>query len=206
MTYLCSCSRSEQQAAVAGAAQRVYPGTCRGRSVSAPAAVRVRVPAGRVRLNDRALGPFEQDVAQDVGDFIVRRSDGLWAYQLAVVVDDAHQGITDVVRGADLLDNAPRQMILQRALGLAQPRYMHVPLLCDENGQKLSKHEGAPLLATGRALDELDRAWAHLGFAPLGARTVGDFQQRAIARWRERWCTGASAAAQSTAARREPAT
>jgi len=206
MTYLCSCSRSEQLAAVAGAAQRVYPGTCRGRSVSPPAAVRVRVPAGRFLFTDRALGSFEQDLAQDVGDFIVRRSDGLWAYQLAVVVDDAYQGITDVVRGADLLDNTPRQMMLQRALGLAHPRYLHVPLLCDENGKKFSKHEGAAALATGCALGELERAWQHLGFAPLGARTIGDFQHRAIARWRERWGPGAGTPAQLSAARLEQTT
>ena len=101
---------------------------------------------------DRAAGRFSQHLKHDVGDFVIRRADGLWAYQLAVVVDDAEQGITDVVRGADLLDNTPRQIFLQRALGLATPRYLHVPLVLSATGEKLSKQTGADRSSTDARL------------------------------------------------------
>ncbi len=106
-------------------------------------AFRTRVPDEQLGFVDRAAGRYAQDLKGDVGDFVIRRADGLWAYQLAVVVDDAEQRITDVVRGADLLDNTPRQIFLQHALGLATPRYLHVPLVLDAAGEKLSKQTGA---------------------------------------------------------------
>jgi len=187
-TYLCSCGRARQAARAGGMNPGVYPGTCRNRAVVPPAAVRFLATPGPVGFTDRAQGGFVQDVAQAVGDFIIKRADQLWAYQLAVVVDDAHQGITDVVRGADLLDNTPRQILLQRALGFALPRYLHVPLVCDARGRKLSKHDGAQALGATNALTELERALQHLGFAPTGAHGVSQFQQRAIALWRQRWC------------------
>ncbi|HQD15750.1 MAG TPA: tRNA glutamyl-Q(34) synthetase GluQRS [Ottowia sp.] len=131
---------------------------------------------------DRRLGPREQDVSQEVGDFVLKRADGLWAYQLAVVVDDADQGITDVVRGEDLADNTPRQILLQRALGLPTPRYLHTPLVLGANGEKLSKQNGAPALDVTQPLDALNAAAAVLGLAPGGA-SVGE----SLARWVNEW-------------------
>jgi glutamyl-Q tRNA(Asp) synthetase len=185
-TFYCRCTRAQLQGAAEGdAAPAAYPGTCRALELGPPGALRLRVPAGVITFTDRAAGTLAQDVAREVGDFILRRSDGLWAYQLAVVVDDAAQGITDVVRGADLLDNTPRQIALQRALGLASPRTLHVPLLRDAQGRKLSKHDGAQPL--GRAvLEELEQAWQHLGFARTGARALAGFQDAAIEQWRAR--------------------
>jgi glutamyl-Q tRNA(Asp) synthetase len=122
-----------------------------------------------------------------VGDFVLRRSDGLWAYQLAAVVDDGDQGITDVVRGEDLLDNTARQIALQRALGLAQPRYLHVPLVRDAQGRKLSKSDGAGAIDTTHPLAVLDQALGHLGIAAGSARTPAELLERAVAAWRVRW-------------------
>ena len=129
--YPCACTRRELEAAPFGAAgERVYPGTCRNRMASgeAPRAQRVRVEATAVAFVDRLQGPQRQDLARDIGDFVVRRADGLYAYQLAVVVDDALQGVTTIVRGADLLASTPRQIFLQRLLGVPTPDYLHVPV------------------------------------------------------------------------------
>ena len=188
--YPCTCSRSalEQAARRLGLAPAVYPGTCRGRTASAvPAGLRVRVPAHIVNFVDRACGPFSQQLAAQVGDFVVRRADGLWAYQLAVVVDDACQQVTDVVRGADLLDNTPRQIYLQRLLHLPTPRYLHVPIALAASGEKLSKQTGAPPLELSDPLRELERAWQHLGFAATGASSVPDLLSHAVQAWRARW-------------------
>ena len=134
-TFRCSCSRS------ALGDERVYPGTCRARREPAvgSSAVRVRVDDAVVAFDDAIQGPVVQALARDVGDFVVLRRDGLFAYQLAVVVDDAEQGIDHIVRGADLLDNTPRQLFLYDALGLRRPRHAHVPVLLARDGQKLSK-------------------------------------------------------------------
>jgi glutamyl-Q tRNA(Asp) synthetase len=143
LAYPCGCTRREiadsQQRAGQAAARHgelVYPGTCRhglpeGR---APRAWRLRVPAGTVRVDDRLRGRFEQDVAAEVGDFVLQRADGLWAYQLAVVVDDAAQGVTDVVRGADLAGSTARQVVLAGALGVPSPRWLHVPVVSGADG------------------------------------------------------------------------
>jgi len=165
-TYLCACSRREiadSALALAADGAQVYPGTCRaglpaGRSARA---LRVRV-AGTVSFVDRVQGSLSQDLAREVGDFVLRRADGQFAYQLAVVVDDADQGVSDVVRGADLLDSTPRQLYLQRLLGLPTPRYLHVPVALDASGDKLSKHTGAH--AIGR--EDLRRALLFLGQPP----------------------------------------
>ena len=144
LTYNCSCSRSDLGAAETP--ERRYPGTCRGgpTSLGVPVATRFRVDgAGPVTVEDRLQGPYTQSVDEAVGDFVLRRRDGFWSYQLAVVVDDAYQGITDVVRGLDLLDNTPRQRLLQAALGVPQPRLLHLPLLTEADGQKLSKSRRA---------------------------------------------------------------
>lgn len=157
MAYPCSCSRRE--------AGEIYPGICRaGARVSGgPFAWRVRVEDQAIGFEDRALGWQEQNLAREIGDFIVLRSDGLFAYQLAVAVDDAEQGITDVVRGADLLDSTPRQIRLQRLLGLRVPSYMHVPVAMNAVGEKLSKQTHAPALCAMDARQELREALRFLG-------------------------------------------
>jgi len=169
--FVCQCSRSTL-AAHGGVHRACEPGAQRW-----DPAVRLRVPNGAVvRFDDAIQGVVVQDVAGEVGDVVLRRADGLWAYQLAVVVDDAAQGITDVVRGADLLDSTPRQILLQRALGLPTPRYAHLPLVVDQDGRKLSKSLAA-LPVDGRdPLPALRAAWAALGQPPgpiAGAGSVG---------------------------------
>ena len=178
--YGCACTRAEIAAAVGPRARHgelVYPGTCRpenggtnGRPVRA---WRFRAE-GRIDWQDRRLGAQSQDLETEVGDFVLKRADGLWAYQLAVVVDDAEQGITDVVRGEDLADNTPRQIALQRALGLPTPRYLHTPLVLAVDGQKLSKQNGAaaldlrdPLARLREALHRLDPRLPLTVLAPL---------------------------------------
>lgn len=194
LVYGCGCTRREiadSQAGVIGVdGERPYPGTCRnglapGRQARA---WRVRVPEGIEQFNDRWLGPQTQDVALCVGDFALKRADGLWAYQLAVVVDDAEQGVTDVVRGADLLGSTARQRVLGRLLGLPLPRMMHVPLVVDPaTGLKLSKQNHAQAVDTSRPLAALAQAWQSLGFAPLAVPDVPAFLAEAIARWAVRF-------------------
>jgi glutamyl-Q tRNA(Asp) synthetase len=180
--YPCGCSRKEiedAQALLGHTRERhtaaVYPGTCRdGLKGKAARAWRLNVErviddlklATPLTWQDRLLGSQQQDVAKDVGDFVLRRADGLWAYQLAVVVDDAAQGITHIVRGADLTDNTARQIVLQHALGLPTPSYMHTPLVLGENGEKLSKQNGAEALDLSDPLKALNRAAQALGLAP----------------------------------------
>jgi glutamyl-Q tRNA(Asp) synthetase len=192
LVYGCDCSRRAIDAAIAarpGWPEGVYPGTCARRSIdpAAARAWRVRVPAATVSFNDRLAGRIGQDLARDVGDFVLRRADGLWAYQLAVVVDDGYQRVTDVVRGADLLDNTPRQIFLQQTLGLATPRYMHVPLVRNAGGEKLSKQTFAPAIDTRNALAELERSAAHLGLSRIGASSVAAFLAAATRAWRDRF-------------------
>ncbi|MHC3908678.1 tRNA glutamyl-Q(34) synthetase GluQRS [Achromobacter marplatensis] len=198
LTYGCGCTRREiadsalrGQAAPGADGERPYPGTCRhglpeGRKARA---WRLRIPAGVEHFEDRWLGPQAQDVAQAVGDFALRRADGLWAYQLAVVVDDAEQGVTDVVRGADLLSSTARQRVLGRLLGLPPVRYLHVPLILDPaSGLKLSKQNGAPAIDMQAPLEALRGAWRALGFAPLSAGAdCGQFLSEATAHWARRF-------------------
>ena len=180
--YPCGCSRKEiedAQALMGHTRARhqaaVYPGTCRnGLNGKTARAWRLNVQRVIADLNlsvpcvwqDRWLGPQQQDVAQEVGDFVLRRADGLWAYQLAVVVDDAAQGITHIVRGADLTDNTARQIVLQQALGLPTPSYLHTPLVLGDNGEKLSKQNGAKALDLTHPLQALNEAARALGLAP----------------------------------------
>jgi glutamyl-Q tRNA(Asp) synthetase len=196
--YPCACTRRELEAAPLGpGGEHVYPGTCRagippGRVARAQRSWRVRVGAGEgtgaatIAFRDRLQGPQQQDLARDVGDFVVKRADGLFAYQLAVVVDDALQGITDVVRGADLLSSTPRQIHLQRLLGLATPSYLHIPIAINADGEKLSKQTRAAPLPP-QALPALLAAWRFLDQAPLDAGVayadVADFWRDALARW-----------------------
>ena len=146
--------------------------------------------AGLVHWVDRRLGPQSQQLDTAVGDFVVKRADGLWAYQLAVVVDDADQGITHVVRGEDLADNTPRQIWLQHCLGLPTPVYLHTPLVCGPNGEKLSKQNGATPLALSDPLHTLQEAARVLGLAlpTAPAETpLTDWLAQAVPAWRQRW-------------------
>jgi len=148
-TYWCSCSRREIADSSLGLAvdgAHIYPGTCRDLRLAVGRALRIRTTT-EIRFRDRVQGEQVQDLEHDVGDFVLYRADGMYAYQLAVVVDDAAQGVTDVVRGADLLDSTPRQIYLQRLLGLATPRYLHVPAVVNAAGEKLSKQTGATAIA-----------------------------------------------------------
>lgn len=155
--FACACSRKE-------AGESVYPGTCRGGLPAGRPGRAWRVKAGRERIgfHDRAAGWYEQALETEVGDFVVLRADGMFAYQLAVVVDDAAQCVTDVVRGADLLDSTPRQILLQRLLGYPTPFYLHLPLALNAAGEKLSKQTRAP--AAGA--ESLPAALAFLGLEP----------------------------------------
>ncbi len=169
--YPCSCSRSEILAATGPAApgdELRYPGWCRNdvRGPNRQLAYRLRVPDGLLSFDDRIQGHVSIDVSAQVGDFVVRRRDGLFAYQLAVVVDDAGQGITHVVRGADLLHSAPRQMILQRRLALPTPTYAHLPVATDASGVKLSKSAGAAAIDLSQPSQELWRALRFLRQQP----------------------------------------
>jgi glutamyl-Q tRNA(Asp) synthetase len=156
--FECHCSRSDL--AGSGGVHR----RCVARSSRPDPAIRLRVPDDTViGFEDAIQGPQEQDVSRDVGDFVLRRAEGYWAYQLAVVVDDAAQAITDVVRGADLLDSTPRQLFLQHVLGLPTPRYAHLPLVVDAHGRKLSKSDAAVPVDAGDPLPGLKAAWRALG-------------------------------------------
>ena len=221
--YPCACSRKDIEdahAALGHARARhaalPYPGTCRqglhgrtGRSwrfnatdfkqkqalaldAQAPSAIN----SGANNLlcwHDRRLGLQQQDVARTVGDFVLRRADGLWAYQLAVVVDDAAQGITDVVRGEDLADNTPRQILLQQTLGLPTPRYLHTPLVWGDNGEKLSKQNGARPLDLSDPVRALSQAAQVLGLAAVAPvahsrhTCVSDTLAQCVAAWRRNY-------------------
>ncbi len=190
--YACACSRRALETAPFGrGGERVYPGTCRdgipsGRREPARYAWRVRVAGARIEYDDRLQGLQEQDLARDVGDFVVWRADGLFAYQLAVVVDDALQGVTHVVRGADLLASTPRQIFLQRLLGYPTPSYLHVPVANNVAGEKLSKQTGAAALPRD-PLPALIAAWRFLGQqlpdAANAPASAGDFWSRAVTAW-----------------------
>jgi glutamyl-Q tRNA(Asp) synthetase len=199
LAYPCGCSRREINAAQAALgqphgrfAELVYPGTCRAGLHGKPArAIRLRTVLGgqavQIGWTDRRLGPQQQNLAQAVGDVILHRADGLWAYQLAVVVDDAAQGVTDVVRGEDLADNTARQIHLQRLLGLPTPRHLHTPLVLAADGHKLSKQNGAAALDAQQPLATLAAAAAVLGLPALQARTVPDWLHSATLAWAARW-------------------
>ena len=214
--YPCACSRKDIEdahAALGHARARhaalPYPGTCRhglqGRSGRSwrfnvtnfkskqPPALDgqaqpaiVSVANNGMHWQDRRRGLQQQNVVTEVGDFVLRRADGLWAYQLAVVVDDADQGITDVVRGEDLADNTPRQILLQRALGVPTPRYLHTPLVCGDNAEKLSKQNGAQALDLSQPLRALSQAALLLGLQPL-ANPDNICLSDALSQWINAW-------------------
>lgn len=201
--YPCACTRREIMDSVTRTGQAlasdgatIYPGTCRngitpgriGRTL------RIRVPshgdpARLVRFEDRWYGPVMQDLALEAGDFVLKRADGFWAYQLAVVVDDAAQGVTHVVRGADLIDSTARQLYLQQLLGFPAPAYMHVPVLAGRDGEKLSKQNGAAALDLQQPIAELMASARFLGLESGIAADTGSaaaFWPQAIAAWEKR--------------------
>lgn len=179
--FYCTCSRTDL-APYAG----IYPGTCRDQ-LAAPDgeyAVRLRVPDSEIAFEDRVQGHFAQNLQREVGDFVLRRKDGLFAYQLAVVVDDADQGVTHIVRGSDLLDSTPRQLWLQTQLGASQPSYAHVPVVTNAEGQKLSKQTFAPVLQAADAKLNLCTALAFLGQAsPPRHYPLADVLRWAVEHW-----------------------
>jgi glutamyl-Q tRNA(Asp) synthetase len=203
--YPCGCTRADIAQTLHGRgaerarhAELAYPGTCRtglngkaartARLLAAPSRSAPQEPL-LIAWHDRRLGAQQQDVSAAVGDVVLRRADGLWAYQLAVVVDDAAQGITDVVRGADLADNTPRQVHLQRVLGLPTPSYLHTPLVLGPDNEKLSKQNGAAPLDLTAPMATLRSAGQALGIDAAGTEVVPWLAQ-ATAQWCERWRLG----------------
>jgi glutamyl-Q tRNA(Asp) synthetase len=199
--YPCGCTRREIEAELASlgapaqrGAERIYPGTCRSGLHGKPArAWRLRcgddnsAPV-RIDWSDRRLGVQQQDVTHAVGDFVLQRADGPWSYQIAVVVDDAEQGITDVVRGEDLADNTARQIHLQRLLGLPTPRYLHTPLVLDARGEKLSKSNGADALDVSEPVSALRAAAQVLGLVVGESSMARDaWLAAATSAWRSQW-------------------
>ncbi|MDH3343126.1 MAG: tRNA glutamyl-Q(34) synthetase GluQRS [Gammaproteobacteria bacterium] len=182
LIYPCTCSRKQL------AGESVYAGHCRHRRLPLKEeyALRLRVPNEIIAFDDQVIGQYQQQLASECGDFVIKRRDGLFAYQLAVVVDDAEQGITEVVRGVDLLDSTPRQIYLQQQLGYAQPNYLHLPLLLDEHGQKLGKSTGAATLDLSQPVKHLYTALELLGQQPpaeLASDSLELLWQWAIEHW-----------------------
>ena len=189
--YPCTCSRKAiQQAGQTGALGLIYAGTCRAKTpLPAPQqqyALRLRTDDSLTGFEDAIQGYYAQRLANEVGDFVIRRADGLFAYQLAVVVDDAFQGVNQIVRGADLLDNTPRQIYLQRLLGFPTPHYAHVPLAVDQDGQKLSKQNFAPSIDRTASVQNVVAALQFLGQQPPRANDIASLTELwdwAIANW-----------------------
>ena len=187
--FWCRCTRRQLPA------DGVYRGTCRQAGLDARTgrSVRLRVPDREVAFDDAVLGRVAQHLAREVGDFVIRRADRLAAYQLAVVVDDAHQGVTEVVRGADLADSTPRQLWLQARLGLPHPRYLHLPLALGPDGAKLSKRDAADPVARRGAAGAVRDALRFLGQDPPRLENLGDLWAWAVAHWRPERIPRASA-------------
>lgn len=191
--YRCDCSRREiADSALRGPEGPIYPRTCRADRAAYRAlepapplacAVRFAIEDGRVAFEDRVQGHVVQEVARDVGDFVLRRRDGLFAYQLAVVVDDADQGVTDVVRGADLLGSTGRQVLLQRALGASTPRYLHFPVVVDGSGEKLSKQTHARPVDAGEGPHLIAQALRFLGQCAVETDTPRRMLAQACVQW-----------------------
>ncbi len=196
--YPCGCSRRDLAGAARGPLGPVYPGTCRRGSSARRTAIRVRTTDEPIDWDDLLQGRQSHCLESESGDFVILRRDGLVAYQLAVAADDAAQGITEVVRGIDLMESTPRQIHLQRLLGFATPRYAHVPVAVDGNGKKLGKSTGARALPLGEPRPVLVRALRALGQpAPAG---LADGSLDAVWGWaREHWDPGALSACREVA-------
>ena len=187
--FACTCSRKMLETAPCNAdGEAIYPGTCRDADVVTSAySLRLRVADdgdSMMDFIDRTRGAISQNIVADVGDFVLRRADGCYAYQLAVVVDDALQSVTDVVRGEDLLMNTPRQIYLQRSLSITSPTYLHVPLVRNTDGEKLSKQTLAQAVNVDAPVSTLLAAWAFLRQVDLGrVDSVNAFWNAAVAKW-----------------------
>jgi glutamyl-Q tRNA(Asp) synthetase len=186
LVYDCACSRADLQRAASAPLGRepVYPGTCRNGIAAGktPRAIRFRAPDEVIAFDDLLAGHVAENVAEVTGDFVVRRADGLFAYQLAVVVDDAEQNVTQVVRGSDLLTSTPRQIALQRALDYPTPQYAHLPLVLNPDGSKLGKRDGAlplPALDDARVVETLSAALRHLGIEGISGGTAREMLESA---------------------------
>jgi glutamyl-Q tRNA(Asp) synthetase len=183
LTFACSCSRAQLEE------EPRYPGTCRNRRThddGIETATRLRIESGHVQFEDRVQGVYRQDVSAAAGDIIIKRRDQIFAYVLAVVVDDAAQGVTHIVRGADLLDNTPRQIYLQRLLGAARPSYAHVPVLTERDNSKLAKSRRSVNAGENPPLPQLWWIFSMLGLAPpasLLSATLDDAWRWAIMQW-----------------------
>ncbi|MCE7932948.1 MAG: tRNA glutamyl-Q(34) synthetase GluQRS, partial [Xanthomonadales bacterium PRO6] len=178
LAFECRCSRGDL-----AASGGIHRGACVASDPTRAPAIRLRVPEIEIGFDDRIQGRYAQALAASVGDFVLKRADGLYAYQLAVVVDDAAQGISDVVRGSDLLDSTPRQIFLQRCLGLPTPRYAHLPVLLDADGQKLSKQNLAPAVAAADVAARLPRIAAWLGQPALEPAPLATMLRQFARQW-----------------------
>jgi glutamyl-Q tRNA(Asp) synthetase len=197
--YPCSCSRRDLAGARRGPLGTIYPGTCRNGSRGTEVAIRVRTDDQPISFVDRLQGEQSQQLESESGDFIIKRRDGLIAYQLAVVADDHDQGITEVVRGIDLLDSTPRHIHLQRLLGLTTPAYLHIPVVENSDGQKLSKLTGATEIDRNQVRPVLVLALDALGQGP--ASELADSSLGSIWEWAiENWQPGVMAGQQSISA------
>lgn len=186
--YGCNCSRKMLTSLSRNHwGEFVYTGHCRELNLTQARAWRCRLPDKIIRFQDRYAGVQTQHLGQEVGDMIVKRADGLFAYQLVVVVDDIDQGITHIVRGEDLLSSTARQIYLMNLLGHPYPHTLHVPLVLDEQGQKLSKQNRAPALDTQEPLKTLKKAWELLGFDAFETPHIESFWQTATTRWANRF-------------------
>lgn len=200
LAYPCNCSRKDIEAALGRPGQArprhtelIYPGSCRSGSSHRTGETSETTPAWRLRTDaspilhwsDRRLGAQQQDVESEVGDFVLKRADGCFSYQLAVVLDDAAQGITDVVRGEDLVDNTARQILLQQRLGLPTPRYLHTPLLLGADHEKLSKQNGAQAIDT--TSPEATLSALNLAASVLGLPSSHGSAAHALSEWVKAW-------------------
>jgi glutamyl-Q tRNA(Asp) synthetase len=188
LIYQCSCSRKEiadsynQKPAQHGIDGLIYPGTCRDKSSTfKPYAERIKVKDQNISFNDAIQGKINQNLATQIGDFVLKRADGLFAYQLAVVVDDHLQGVTHIVRGADLLDSTPRQIYLQQVLGYSTPKYAHIPVASNQAGEKLSKQTMATPIDSNNAPNLLINALDFLGQTP--PRDLSNYKAQEILAW-----------------------
>lgn len=187
--YACSCSRKLLlETAQHGQYGVIYPGTCRNHSTTLKKqhSLRLKTQSQQTCFTDLLQGDYCQNLAKDIGDFIVKRSDGLYSYQLAIVVDDMLQGVTEIVRGADLLDSTPRQIFLQQQLDYPSPSYMHLPIACNSQGQKLSKQHHAEPLTISHPVLNLCKAMEFLGFKvaqDIKQSSLTDFWTWAISVW-----------------------